>query len=73
MSEAIKPTTDDIGIAIKDAVSLLDAIDLTFGEPGDTCDHMVEFMPGANGEDDMSNLRIIAGGVSFRVSIIMEG
>jgi len=73
MSATVKPTTDDIGIAIKDAVSLLDGIDLTFGEPGDQADFIIDYMPGANGEDDLSNLRIIAGGVSFRVSVIMEG
>lgn len=64
------PTTDDIGTAIHDAMVLIDAIDLTtHGEPGDTADFMIDY-----GEElDKSNLRLIAGNATFRISIVREG
>jgi hypothetical protein len=64
------PTTDDIGVAIHDAMILIDSIDLTtHGEPGDTADFMIDY-----GEElDKSNLRLIAGNATFRISIVREG
>lgn len=61
------PTTDDVGTAIRDALDLIDGIELASDPDADpaTLDHV--------DDSDLSNLRIISGGAVFVVRIIREG
>ena len=61
------PTTEEIGIAICDALDMLDGIEMEGADGPEQIeiDHM--------DDEDPSNLRIIAGGAVFVVRIIREG
>lgn len=59
-----KVTTDDLGIAIRDALALLDGVQAAKGHPGPYAIACVE-------DQDPSNLGILMGtGECFRISIV---
>lgn len=58
------PTTDELGCAIRDAIELLDGVEIEASDQSIPVDFI--------GADDPSNLEVIVGGAVFVVRIVRK-
>jgi hypothetical protein len=66
------PTTDDLGLAIRDALDLIECFDITGPDDEETGQPPTAVIDHVDGTD-WSNLRIITSGAVFVVRMIREG